>query len=343
MGSKMLLLMAWFGAFNVRKEDQHGIRKKDRKGVPGTTATSKGGYDVETSVKSKALEAFNETTKTVLNPGIQSWKDQGGKAVGCFCSYVPEEIITAAGLLPIRIRATGNVGTGLADRYLGDVNCSFARNCFNMALSGGYDFFDGLVWINSCDHVRRLYDNWKRKMDGPAFLHLLSLPKKTGEKQVNWYREEMEVFKEKLETHFGVEITEERLWDAIRLHNQKRRLQRALQQLRRAQNPPITGAQMLAVMVAGTTMPLEGYNQLLRELLDEARQWEGIKDYRARLMIVGGILDDPPFIEAIESQGGLVVTDMLCFGSKAMWEDVDEGTREPLEALARYYVKDRPA
>ena len=159
---------------------------------------------------------------------------------------------------------------------------------------------------------------------------------------MSWYREELEIFKEALERHYGTEITEDQLWAAIKLHNHRRRLQRRIYKLRKNESPPISGAEMLAVIIAGTAMPIEQYNQLLRDLLDELRQSDGISDYRARLMVIGGILDDPEYIRVIEDQGGLVVADMLCFGTKVMWEDVDEGTDDPLTALARYYVKERP-
>jgi benzoyl-CoA reductase subunit C len=85
------------------------------------------------------------------------------------------------------------------------------------------------------------------------------------------------------------------------------------------------------------------YNHLLKELLDEISQAEGKTDYRARLMITGGILDNPEYIKVIEDVGGLVVTDSLCFGSRTMWKDVDERESDPMAALARYYVADRPS
>lgn len=297
---------------------------------------------METKVKTKAMQEFSEAAKTLVNPAVQDWRRQGGKVVGYFCSYVPEEIITAAGFLPFRMRATGSTGTELADAYLSSINCSFTRHCFNMGLRGEYGFVEGVIWPSTCDHVRRIYDNWKRKVETP-FVHIMSLPKKTEEPQVGWYRDEMVNLKEALEKHFGMKITDERLWEAIRLHNETRRLQRQLYELRKKRNPPITGAEALAVMVAGTVMPKERYNQLLKELLDEISQLEGNADYRARLMIVGGILDDPAYIEVIESQGGLVVTDMTCFGTKIMWNDVAEGAGDPLTALARYYIADRPS
>ena len=174
------------------------------------------------------------------------------------------------------------------------------------------------------------------------FVHIMSLPKKTDEPQVGWYRDEMVNLKEALERHFSVRITDERLWEAIRLHNETRRLQRQLYELRKRENPPITGAETLAVMVAGTAMPKQKYNQLLRELLDEISRREGNADYRARLMIVGGILDDPGYIKVIEEQGGLVVTDMLCFGTKIMWKDVERGQVILLQPLPNTTSRNAP-
>jgi benzoyl-CoA reductase subunit C len=297
---------------------------------------------VNTNNRSKVLEDFTEAAGSLVNPAVQRWKDGGGKVVGYFCSSVPEEIISAAGLLPVRIRATGSTETDLADAYFRSTTCSFARHCFDTALRGGYGFADGVVWANTCDVIRRLYDNWKDEIDTP-FLQILSLPKKTGEKQVAWYRQELENLKEALEGHFGVEIRDERLWESIILHNETRRLQRELYDLRKGEQPPITGAESLAVMIAGTAMPKEAYNQSLEELLDELGQGQGDEHSGARLMIEGSMLDDPAYVKVIEDLGGLVVTDSLCFGSRIMWNDVDETVADPLEALARYHLGGRPS
>jgi bcr-type benzoyl-CoA reductase subunit C len=285
---------------------------------------------------------MSEAAKALANPALQAWKDQGGGIIGYFCSMVPEELFMAAGLLPFRMRATGSTSTELADAYFTNLNCSFPRHCFNLALEGELEFLDGIVCINSCDHIRRLYDNWKRFV-ATDFIEFLSLPRQTGPDQVAWYRNEFARLNEQLTKHFDVEITDDSLRKAIRLANETRRLQRALYDLRKQERPPITGAETLAVMVAGTAMPKEQYNELLRELLEELRGSEGDGAYRARLMITGGILDDPAYVEVIEDQGGLVVTDVTCFGTRLMWKDVDEGMSDPLAALAKYYLADRPS
>ena len=152
---------------------------------------------METKVKSKALQQFQEATETIVNAELKKWLDQGGKVMGYFCSYGPEEVITAAGMVPIRMRAIGSTGTEMADTYMSNINCSFCRNCFNMGLTGEYDFVEGLVWLNNCDHVRRIYDNWKRKVKTPL-THMMSLPKMTADAQVEWFHDELVIFKEAL-------------------------------------------------------------------------------------------------------------------------------------------------
>ena len=297
---------------------------------------------MQTNIKSRAFQTFSEAAQTIVNPEVQKWKDQGGKTVGYFCAAMPVEMISAAGFLPFRVRATGSTGTELSDAYFGNINCSFPRHAFNLALKGEYDFLDGLVIFNSCDHIRRLYDHWIRQMKTP-FVKILSLPRKDEPAQVEWFRSELVILRENMQEHFRVEITDAKLREAIALHNTSRRRQRDLYELRKRERPPITGAEMLAVTVAGTAMPASRYNQLLGELLEDVGRASGHSDYRARLMIMGGELDNPEYLKVIEAQGGLVVTDSLCFGSRMIWRDVDQNIDDPLTALAQYYVADRPS
>ena len=297
---------------------------------------------METTVKSKALDTFKEATETILNPVLKKWVDGGGKVMGYFCSYGPEEIITAAGMVPMRIRATGSTSTELADAYLSSINCSFCRHAFNAGLSGDYDFLEGVLWMNNCDHVRRIYDNWKRKVNTSLPI-MLSLPKMSGDTQVEWYKDELTNFKAAVEKHLGITITDDKLQEAIKTHNETRQLLRQLYELRKKDNPPITGAESLAVVVASTCMPRAEYNQMLKELLEELKNAEGIKDHQVRLMLIGSILDDPEYVKVIEDMGGLVVTDSLCFGTRICWGDVDEKAKDPLQALAKYYIQDKPA
>jgi benzoyl-CoA reductase/2-hydroxyglutaryl-CoA dehydratase subunit BcrC/BadD/HgdB len=177
---------------------------------------------LEATPKTKALQEFSAAAAAVMNPAVESWKQRGGRVMGYVCSAVPDEIFTAAGLLPFRLRATGSEGTELSDSYFGSINCSFVRHCFNLALLGEYDFLDGLVVINSCDNVRRIYDHWAREMKTP-FVRIMSFPRKAGPPQVDWYEEQLAELRTGIEEHFNLKISDDRLWEAIRLHNETRR------------------------------------------------------------------------------------------------------------------------
>jgi benzoyl-CoA reductase subunit C len=289
----------------------------------------------------KALEELIQLSSIPFNSAVMDYKKQGKKVIGFFCSYVPEEIICAGGMLPYRIRPTGCTETTSADAYMSHLNCTFVRSCLEFMSKGVFDFLDGIVITNSCDNIRRLYDILREKRPYP-FMHFISIPHKAGSNgAINWYKDEVSNFKANIESFLGIKISEEDLNDAINVHNQTRSLLRKLYELKQVVNPPITGAESLSVVLAATTTTKDQYNRLLRKLLEELKGREGISGYRARLMVVGSEYDDPAYTKIIEDLGGLVVTDALCFGSRYFWEPVEtEG--DLLGGLAKSYLN-RPS
>jgi benzoyl-CoA reductase subunit C len=288
-------------------------------------------------IKMKALQELSRLSNTVLNSAMQEWKNQGKPIVGYFCTYVPEEIIHAAGLLPYRVRPTGCTATTEADAYLSHVNCTYVRSCLEFALEHKYDFLDGVVFSNSCDHVRRLHDLWREKAPGPEFDYIVEVPHKSREEQIAFFREDLALLKTELERHFGSRITDESLSQAVAVYNETRGLLRQLYDLRQQSDPPISGADCLRVVLASMAAPKAEINELLRRLLSELADEKGKSDHIARLMVLGSLYDDPAHTEVIEKLGGLVVADALCFGSRYFWQHV-EIDGDPLVGLARSYL-----
>jgi benzoyl-CoA reductase subunit C len=277
-------------------------------------------------------------SETLSNHFIDKWKSSGGKIIGFPCTYLPEEIIYAAGMLPYRLRGTGCVGLSIADTFLSrTAHCSFARSVLELGLTDKYNFLDGVVYTNGCDHMRRAYDNWKAQNKSPLFMYMLPVPHTITPHGLKWYHEEVVAFKQFLEESFCVSIDDEKLRKAIEVYNETRRLLKQLYQLRNAEQPPITGTETLKIVIASFSMPRDEYNHLLKQLLKEIKSRNGISGYRARFMVVGSANDDPALINLIETTGGLVVTDSLCFGSRFFW-DLDDEIGNPLENITnRYY------
>ena len=285
-----------------------------------------------------ALEELLRLPGRAENPYIRDWKSNGGCVVGFTCSYVPEEIIHAAGLLPYRIEARGCSDTDLADVYMHRFNCTYARCILQEGLSGHYDFLDGMCLLNGCEQIRRLYEIWdkERKAD---YMYMVTVPHSVYERGMKWYREELFNFKEKLSSDFGKRCSRRDLADSIKVHNETRRLIMDLYGMRKAETVPISGADALRIILSAYIMPKETYNNLLKLALADIRTRAGKTDYNARLLVGGSAVDSADLFELIEAMGGMIVADTLCYGSRQFHLQVSEDG-DPLDALANtYYVR----
>jgi benzoyl-CoA reductase subunit C len=279
---------------------------------------------VDTSlIQSTALDELSANALDTFSPSARAFKEGGGRIVGLLYNYVPEEILTAAGLLSYRVRAVHSTQTVLAESRFTEINCPLVRHFYDSAARGHFDFLDGLASTNSCDHERRLFDNWVAKLRLPHSF-FLTYPKKQGPEQVEKYTRELRAFRRALEQAYDVEITDGALAAAIDLHNETRALQRGVYDLMKRDRPPLTGAQVLTVMLASTTMPKTDYDVLLGRLLADCADAEGGGGDKVRLLMYGGEIDSIPLVELIEEQGALVTGDSLGYGYRNCAVDVTQ-------------------
>ncbi len=284
---------------------------------------------------------FVKTASMLKNAYIDQWKKENRKVVGYYCSYLPEEIIHALGMLPFRIRGTTCKDTVLADAIVSRFNCSFMKATLNLTLDKQYDFLDGMVCSNSCDHIRRMIDIWKAKelprKEFPYFF--LSIPHVLTEEGLEWIKTEFKSFKEGLEKVFNSKLTDESLKNSIDVYNTNRQLLRDIYQLRSGKDPKITGTDFTKLMIANTSAPKEKCNEELTKIKGIVKERESLKDYRARLMLVGSYVDNPNFIKIFEEVGGLIVTDSLCYGTRYFWDQIEPSANPLLDVVRRYYHK----
>ena len=273
------------------------------------------------------------------NQILQQKSAQGKKIAGWICTYIPEEILYAAGMLPIRVVGSGG-DTSTADAYLYSNICSFARGCLEEGMSGRYDFLEAYVAVNTCDNIRRLYDVWSAYGKTP-FKHILALPHKVTDASAALFQAEVECFKDRLEQHTGQKITDENIREAISLYNRTRELLCRLYELRKSENPPISGTEVLEIVLASMQMDKVEYNQKLEQLLKDLSGRKKDASDKIRLLLVGSELDSAEYLQAIEDQGGIVVADDLCNGTR-YFSDPVEMNGDPLKALARRYLSKAP-
>jgi bzd-type benzoyl-CoA reductase N subunit len=272
---------------------------------------------------------------------MKRWKEKGKKVVGWLCNYVPEEVIHAAGMLPVRLTADSKeLEMPDGDAYLHIYSCSFTRSIFQLAREGQFDFIDGFVATAMCDGSRRLADVLNEYKILPL-IYTLGVPRKFGDRAEALYRGEILNCKKKIEDFFDIKISDEAIKQSISIYNRTRQLLRRLYGLRKSSNPPISGAEILEVLNASVRMDREEFNPILEKLLQELEQRRIPSEDKIRLMIDGSILNNVEFIKGIEDLGGLVVVDGVCNGAR-YWEGTVEDGFEPISALAHYYLNKFP-
>jgi len=153
-----------------------------------------------------------------------------------------------------------------------------------------------------------------------------------------FFRKEIVAYKKAIEEYTGEEITDKKLREAIELHNENRRLVRQLYDLRKPDPPLIRGSEITETIVAGMSLPVQEFNQLLRDLINELpNRKDGPEKRTARLLVYGSELDDHAFLQVIEDGGANVVMDDLCIGSRMYWPIIDI-TDDPLDGLTNRYL-----
>lgn len=260
--------------------------------------------------------------------------------VGWVCGYVPEELLLAAGCQPLRLSGTGQP-IREADAYLHQNLCPFVRSVLDKALESDL-VLDGMVFVNSCDAMKRLHDVWRLYID-TDFNHILDMPRIVSPDSIAYYVSELRRLIERLQESFGTKIGEDDLREAIRTTNHTRRLIERLHQWRRRPSPPLTGFEALDIMIRASQGNIEAYHRWLEGYLEalDSQPVEGKADGRPRLMVSGSIIDQPEIIGLIEEAGGLVVIEDLCTGYR-QFQGLVEEEGDALEAIARRYLERAP-
>ena len=264
----------------------------------------------------------------------RQWKSEGKKVFGYFCGYVPEEMIDAAGIIPVRILGSLEKVT-LADTHLQSFICAFARSCLDQGLKGTYDYLDGIVASKTCDIMRNMPSIWSRNIDIP-FTAYIGAPAKRTEAARQCLIEEFQILRSKLEEFMGKKIDDESINESIEVYNQSRSMLRDLYELRNQENSPLSGSDFYQVVKAGFVLPKREYNEMLSALKSDLSSASSSNGNGVRLLVSGSTFEDVNVLKMIEEVGGEIVSDDLCVGSRYFWDLVEPGP-DPIKALADRY------
>jgi benzoyl-CoA reductase subunit C len=287
----------------------------------------------------KQSSIFNMIEKYYKDYGLRAkeLKEEGKKIIGYVCSFVPLEIITAAGCIPFRVRGDIHEPITKGDTLLETIVCPYYRSCFDLSAKQKYDFLSGMVIPHGCDSMVRSFSTWSYSLPYPYF-HFVNIPSVCAESSFEFFGAELNAFRKSLEKLVGKAITDDDLARAIRVHNENREKVRALYEFRKADPPLISGTELTMMLTVGSSLPIWEANTLFDQVLTEIRQREKSQLKKGpRLFIDGACIDNIELIKLVEELGGNVVADTICNGARDYFPRTDEGGN-PIDALAHRYL-----
>jgi benzoyl-CoA reductase subunit C len=288
----------------------------------------------------KPLDAVLSDLRDVMEdsdfPTVKRWRAAGGKVIGHFQVYFPEEIAHAAGMLPLKIQGAP-IEARQAEARFGSYLCSIVKTSLELVLSKRVEL-EMFVSHPICDAARNLAAVWGRNFDYPC--EILYLPQNANSgSAVDYLRHEYDRLRRSIEAIAGRAIGDADLRRSIEVFNENRRLLRRLYAVKRERPWLISADEAYVLTAIGGRIPREEHNALLAAMLPLIESRPVRPQDRLRVVFEGGFCEQPPLdLLRTIAQSCYVVDDDLLIGLRWITSDVST-TTEPLRSLAEAYIE----
>lgn len=290
----------------------------------------------------EVFEEFAEQRKNSFL-AVKEAKEKGIPVVGSYCTYFPKELPMAIGAAAVSLCSMSGETIEVAEQDLPKNLCPLIKASYGFAKTDKCPYFyfsDLIVGETTCDGKKKMYELMSQFKD----VYVMQLPQSQDERGRKFWRESCLELKRKLEEKFGTVITDEAVRQAVHTENGVRRALQRFYGVMKHDPTPITGLELFRVLY-GSTFKLDrsGLADELNALTDkiEAEYAAGKRlDKKPRILITGCPMGGATekVIEAIENNGGVVVTYENCSGAKAIEREVKEDTDDIYGAIADRYL-----
>lgn len=283
-----------------------------------------------------AKEIINEFKAIADNPrkAMDDYKKETGKgAVGIMPVYCPEEIVHAAGYLPIGMWGAQKKQISKARTYLPPFACSIMQSVMELQLEGVYDDLEAVIFSVPCDTLKCMSQKWNRPVPAIVFTHPQN--RKIAKDAANVFaREEFNIVKEKLEDILDVHISNKAIKNSIAVYNENRAACREFSDVAAEYAAVVTPSDRHAVIKARWFMEKSRHTALVKELI-AALKAEPAPEFKGKKIIVTGIQVEPyDVLDIFQENGFAIVADDLAQETRNFRQNVPDDD-DALMALAR--------
>ena len=290
-------------------------------------------------------EVFEELAQQKQNSflTVKEYKDRGIPVIGAYCSYFPRELALAMGAIPIGLCSSSDETVEIAERTIPKEICPLIKTSYGYAVSDRCPYFyfsDLVVGETTCDGKKKMYEMLAEFKE----VYVLNLPNTQSAEALKLWKKEMIRFKEYLEDHFNVVITDEDIREAVRLSNEQRRAMKRLYETMKLNPAPMTGKELFTILYGSKynldyRKQIPEINRLTDQILERYKK-EKKQEKQIRILITGCPMggDTEKLVEVIEECGGTAVAFENCTGVKAIDRIIDEDKEDIYEAIAERYL-----
>ena len=247
----------------------------------------------------KHLIFFENLLENADNELVKQAQAEGDIALGYTCYHVPEALLNVGNCFSVRLRAPNTGSIDIATYYMSNYTCEYARALVERGIEGGYQFLDAMIGVDACSMMNRAMEHFEilHVNDKPNFFVThCDIPFKVTDYTLDSYVRQMEVHVlDEINKRFGVDTSDEAIRAAVKEHNEVCAILTEIGQMRKADNPVVTGYEFHVLNLVSFTCPKKLILPYLRETLEELRTREPDPKpaFRARVAIVGSEIDDP--------------------------------------------------
>lgn len=284
----------------------------------------------------KILDTIQELEMIAMSPEkavAQAMKDTGKKAVGCFPIYTPEEIVYAAGMLPVGMWG-GQMKGSKSAKYLQGFCCSIMKANTEQALTGKYDLLSGVIITAYCDTLKCIIEDWKVAVPHLNIIPVVYPQNRKIAAGLTYFKEEIKRVGKELEKISGVSITDERLTEAVDLYDEYRQTMMKFTHLAAMHTELITPKRRHLIIKAGYFMDKKDYVEKIKTINKALEDKENTEDRTGKKVILTGLMAEPlDFLELLEENHLAVVADDLAQESR-QFRTISEKTDDPWDRMA---------
>jgi len=265
--------------------------------------------------------------------------------VGTLCHFVPEELVRAAGAVPFRLCGGSHAASKMVDHLLPGRFCPLVKATWGWSMTKDdlWERLQAIISPTTCDAKLKLGELLAQ--DRPVWMLEVPATTETPQSRRLWF-DSLQHLRRKLEGLTGQKVTAARLKEAVEAADSKREVIRGLYRLSLEPDPPLWGREILLVASLSFMDDPERWLTQAHALLEAARSKvdrSATPCRRPRLLLTGLPTAWPYFKlpRLMESVGGRMVVDEVCFGTKTMWDaigPVSGGVTAQLSRIANGYL-----